>query len=88
MAMSFSLRRAKRCRLVALHGNAAPSLPWKMNMMVGAWIVRTPAPGWKPAGFVAPAQPKRIVTTGNVFVYEALFGTRYVGVIHGLLITA
>ena len=41
-------------------------------MMVGAWIVRIPAPGWAPAGYVAPAQSKKLVTTRNVFVYEAL----------------
>jgi MFS family permease len=41
-------------------------------MMVGAWIVRVPAPGWKPEGWVAPAEPKKLVTTKNVFVYQAL----------------
>jgi MFS family permease len=41
-------------------------------MMVGATIVRVPAPGWKPEGWVAPAQPKKLVTTHNVYVYEAL----------------
>src|SRR6185437_9536291 len=41
-------------------------------MMVGAWIVRVPAPGWAPAGWVAPAQPKKLITTKNVYVYEAL----------------
>jgi MFS family permease len=41
-------------------------------MMVGAWIVRVPAPGWRPEGWVAPAQPKTLVTTKNVYVYEAL----------------
>ena len=41
-------------------------------MMVGAWIVRVPAPGWAPAGWVAPAQPKKLVTTQNVYVYQAL----------------
>jgi MFS family permease len=41
-------------------------------MMVGSTIVRVPAPGWKPEGWVAPAQPKKLVTTKNVFVYEAL----------------
>jgi MFS family permease len=41
-------------------------------MMVGAAIVRLPAPGWAPAGWTAPAQPKKLVTTGNVFVYDAL----------------
>jgi MFS family permease len=41
-------------------------------MMVGAWLVRVPAPGWTPEGWVAPAQPKKLVTTKNVYVYEAL----------------
>src|SRR5579864_9455976 len=41
-------------------------------MMVGAVIVRVPAPGWKPEGWTAPAQPKKLITTKNVFVYEAL----------------
>jgi MFS family permease len=41
-------------------------------MMVGATIVRVPAPGWKPAGWVAPTQPKKLITTKNVYVYEAL----------------
>ena len=41
-------------------------------MIVGAIIVRVPAPGWKPAGWTAPAVPKKLVTTNNVYVYEAL----------------
>jgi MFS family permease len=41
-------------------------------MMVGAMIVRIPAPGWKPEGYVPPAQPKKLITTQNVFVYDAL----------------
>jgi MFS family permease len=41
-------------------------------MMVGAVIVRLPAPGWKPEGYVAPAQSKKLITTENVFVYDAL----------------
>jgi MFS family permease len=41
-------------------------------MMVGAAIVRVPAAGWMPAGYVAPAQPKPLVTTANVYVYDAL----------------
>jgi MFS family permease len=41
-------------------------------MMVGATIVRVPAPGWRPEGYVAPAQPKKLITTENVHVYEAL----------------
>jgi MFS family permease len=41
-------------------------------MMVGAAIVRVPAAGWKPEGYVAPAQPKKLVTTRDVYVYDAL----------------
>ena len=41
-------------------------------MMVGAIIVRVPAPGWKPEGYVPSAQPKKLITTKNVFVYQAL----------------
>jgi len=41
-------------------------------MMVGAIIVRVPAAGWKPEGYVVPAQPRKLITTNNVFVYEAL----------------
>ncbi len=41
-------------------------------MMVGAWIVRIPAPGWQPEGYVAPAQPKKLITNRDVYVYQAL----------------
>jgi len=41
-------------------------------MMVGAAIVRVPPPGWAPEGYVAPLQPSRLITTENVFVYDAL----------------
>jgi MFS family permease len=41
-------------------------------MMVGSAIVRLPAPGWKPEGWTAPAQPKKLITTQNVYVYDAL----------------
>ncbi len=41
-------------------------------MMVGAFIVRLPPPGWAPAGYVAPANPQKLITTRNVFVYQAL----------------
>jgi MFS family permease len=41
-------------------------------MMVGAAIVRLPASGWMPAGYVPPVQPKKLVTTSHVFVYQAL----------------
>jgi MFS family permease len=41
-------------------------------MLVGAAIVRIPAPGWRPAGYVAAAQPKKLVTSRDVYVYDAL----------------
>jgi MFS family permease len=41
-------------------------------MMVGAAIVRVPPEGWAPAGYVAPAQSARLITTQNVYVYNAL----------------
>jgi MFS family permease len=41
-------------------------------MTVGAAIVRLPAPGWMPAGYVPPTQPKKLITTKDVFVYQAL----------------
>jgi MFS family permease len=41
-------------------------------MMVGAAIVRVPPPNWVPKGYVPPAEPKRLVTNQNVFVYQAL----------------
>jgi MFS family permease len=41
-------------------------------MFVGAALVRLPPPGWAPEGYVAPAQSKKLVTTQNVYVYDAL----------------
>jgi MFS family permease len=41
-------------------------------MLGGAAIVRLPAPGWKPDGFVPSAQPKKLVTANDVYVYQAL----------------
>jgi hypothetical protein len=41
-------------------------------MMVGAAIVRLPPAGWVPEGYVAPAESQAMITTHNVFVYEAL----------------
>ena len=41
-------------------------------MVVGSMIVRIPAPGWKPEGYVPPAQPKKLITNQNVYVYQAL----------------
>jgi len=41
-------------------------------MLVGSVIVRVPAPGWKPAGYTPPMQSARLITTNDVFVYDAL----------------
>ncbi len=41
-------------------------------MMVGAFMVRTPAPGWKPEGYTPPLQASKLITTNDVFVYDAL----------------
>ncbi len=41
-------------------------------MMVGAFLVRLPAPSWKPAGYVMPPTPPKLVTTKHVHVDEAL----------------
>lgn len=40
-------------------------------MLFGAWLVRVPAPGWKPSGYAPPAQPKKLVTSANVAVDAA-----------------
>jgi len=47
-------------------------LVYMFFMIMGSVIVRVPAPGWKPEGWVEPAQPKKLVTTKHVFVYDAL----------------
>ena len=41
-------------------------------MLVGAALVRLPPPGWAPAGYVAPPQSQKLITTRNVYVYQAL----------------
>src|SRR5690348_12649323 len=41
-------------------------------MIVGSIIVRVPAPGWKPEGYVAPTQSVGLITRNDVFVYDAL----------------
>lgn len=41
-------------------------------MMVGSAIVRVPAPGWKPEGYVAPATATKLMTKNDVFVYQAI----------------
>ncbi len=37
-------------------------------IMIGAYAVRVPPPDWKPEGWVAPAQPKKLITNANVHV--------------------
>jgi MFS family permease len=37
-----------------------------MFMMIGVYTARIPAADWKPAGWIAPAQQKRLVTTADV----------------------
>src|SRR5277367_3456099 len=41
-------------------------------MLVGSAIVRVPPPGWKPANYIPSAQPKKLVTSNDVYVYQAL----------------
>lgn len=41
-------------------------------MVVGSIIVRVPAPGWKPEGYVEPSQSTKLITRNDVFVYDAL----------------
>ncbi|TFF21738.1 MFS transporter [Jiella endophytica] len=53
-------------------------------MMVGALIVRVPAKGWLPAGYVPPKQSKGLITTANVHVDEAL-KTRQFWLLWGVL---
>ncbi|MEO8714921.1 MAG: OFA family MFS transporter [Acetobacteraceae bacterium] len=40
-------------------------------MCIGAWIVRVPAEGWAPVGYVAPTQSSGLITTENVHVAVA-----------------
>ena len=41
-------------------------------MMVGAAIVRIPAPGWKPEGYTAPVVAQKLISTNDVYVYDAI----------------
>ena len=41
-------------------------------MMVGAFIVRMPAPGWKPEGYTPPVVEQKLITKNDVYVYDAL----------------
>jgi MFS family permease len=42
-----------------------------MFMMIGVYAARVPPPGWKPDGWSAPAQPKKLVTNAHVAVDTA-----------------
>jgi MFS family permease len=41
-------------------------------MMVGAFIVRLPPPGWLPEGYTTPTQDSALITRSDVYVYDAL----------------
>ncbi|GAC1667222.1 MAG: OFA family MFS transporter [Steroidobacteraceae bacterium] len=55
-----------------------------MFMMIGVYAVRVPAPGWKPAGWVAPVKPKPLVTSENVAV-DVAWRTRQFWLLWGVL---
>jgi MFS family permease len=38
------------------------------SMMFGAFLVRVPAPGWRPEGYTPPARPQKLVTHAQVAV--------------------
>jgi len=40
-------------------------------MMVGAFLVRVPAPGWKPEGYTEPVQASKLITKSDVYVYDS-----------------
>ena len=41
-------------------------------MWIGAAIVRIPAPGWKPEGYIQPASAQKLITRNDVYVYDAI----------------
>jgi MFS family permease len=41
-------------------------------MMFGTFLVRLPAPDWKPAGYTPPAMTKKLITTRNVHADRAI----------------
>lgn len=45
---------------------------YALLMLAGASLIRLPAPGWAPAGFVAPAKPKALQTHADVRVRNAV----------------
>jgi MFS family permease len=49
----------------------AMGLIYGLFMLFGVLTVRIPPPGWKPDGFIPPAQPKKLVTTAHVDVSKA-----------------
>jgi MFS family permease len=40
-------------------------------MMVGAFLVRVPAPGWQPEGYTPPVQASKLITKNDVYVYDS-----------------
>jgi MFS family permease len=45
---------------------------YALFMLVGSAIVRVPAPGWKPEGYVAPVVAQKLITKNDVYVYDAI----------------
>ena len=41
-------------------------------MWIGAAIVRIPAPGWKPEGYMPPVSAQKLITRNDVYVYDAI----------------
>jgi MFS family permease len=69
-------------RLMGFFGSAATrgvaetfavmGLIYLVFMLVGAVAVRIPPTGWRPAGYVPAAQPRKLVTTGHVHADRAI----------------
>ena len=45
---------------------------YALFMLVGSAVVRVPAPGWKPEGYVAPVVAQKLITKNDVYVYDAI----------------
>lgn len=43
-----------------------------LSMTIGAFAVRIPAPGWKPAGWTPPAQTSKLISRNHVHIDEVL----------------
>ncbi|WP_296654879.1 OFA family MFS transporter [Paraburkholderia sp.] len=43
-----------------------------ISMSIGAFAIRVPAPGWKPAGWTAPATTGKLVSRSHVHIDQAL----------------